>query len=96
MSLKDKVLVIDDDQMFSLVVKTILSPYFDIYLAHEGRAGLQQVKVLQPGVVLLDIEMSGMDGYEVCRHIRADTDIDQPAVIFHFCAQRRAKSSSRL
>lgn len=44
MSLKDKILVIDDDQMFSLVVKTILSPYFDIYLAHEGRAGLQQSK----------------------------------------------------
>lgn len=57
MSEKDKVLVIDDDEIFSLVIKTVLSPHFDVYLAHEGCAGLEQVKILQPGVVLLDIEM---------------------------------------
>lgn len=92
MSEKDKVLVIDDDEIFSLVIKTVLSPHFDVYLAHEGCAGLEQVKILQPGVVLLDIEMVGMDGYEVCCHIRADVAIEQPAIIFvsaHTDAQSR-------
>jgi CheY-like chemotaxis protein len=46
----------------------------EVALAHTGRAALEAVAAWRPDVVLLDIGMPGMDGYEVARRIRADPD----------------------
>jgi PAS domain S-box-containing protein len=42
-----------------------------VRMAHDGRAALEQAKDFQPELILLDIGMPGMDGYEVCRQIRS-------------------------
>jgi two-component system KDP operon response regulator KdpE len=66
-----KVLVIDDDPELGELVKTILSPLeIVVYLAYSGEDGLKQAYNVHPDLVILDITMPGLDGFEVCSRLR--------------------------
>jgi signal transduction histidine kinase/CheY-like chemotaxis protein len=78
-----RLLVVDDnrDAATSLGELLTLSGY-DVALAHDGEAALQAVAEQQPAAVLLDIGLPDIDGYEICRRIRADTRLArQPLLI---------------
>lgn len=68
-----KVLVIDDEQavldMLSMLLQTT---DFDVELAHDGKQGLEKVYSYDPDVIVLDVIMPEMDGWEVCQRLRAD------------------------
>ncbi len=49
--------------------------------AHDGPAAVAVARVYRPEVVLLDIGLPGMDGYEVARALRADPELDQTIVV---------------
>jgi DNA-binding response OmpR family regulator len=69
--LEKKVLVIDDDLDLQKLIKAILEPSEAIvYLASSGEDGLKQAYMIHPDLVLLDVNMSGMDGFEVCSRMR--------------------------
>ena len=66
-----KVLVIDDDPELGELVKAILSPLeIVVYLAYSGEDGLKQAYNVHPDLVILDITMPGLDGFEVCSRLR--------------------------
>lgn len=66
-----KLLVIDDDLILSDTLKTILEPQgFDVQVANSGVEGIQAVRDWNPDVILLDLMMPEMDGWQVCRSIR--------------------------
>jgi len=72
---RDVVLVVDDQPANLRLLDAVLSPRgFRVVTASSGEEALQLLRQDLPGVVLLDVVMPGMDGYEVCRHIRADAD----------------------
>ncbi|MCO5188599.1 MAG: response regulator [Anaerolineae bacterium] len=55
---------------------------FDIISADNGLQGIELARQTQPDLILLDVLMPGMDGFEVCRHIKNDPDIsDIPIII---------------
>ena len=66
-----RILVVDDnhDAARALALLLKLSGH-EVHTAPDGPSGLDAVAEFQPDVVLLDIGMPGMDGYEVARHIR--------------------------
>jgi CheY-like chemotaxis protein len=64
------VLVVDDDEMTREVLETMLEGC-EVALAPDGESALKVAEDLEPDVVLLDIRMPGMDGYEVCRRLKA-------------------------
>jgi CheY-like chemotaxis protein len=70
---RHRVLVVDDnvDAAQSLGMLLKLSGH-DVSVAHNGHDGLQQASEFRPELVLLDIGMPVMDGYEVCRRLRQD------------------------
>jgi len=76
---KPDILIIDDDATIRLLMKETLTD--DIYTINEadnGSAGLDQIKAHQPDLVLLDVNMPGINGFDVCTEIRSlygDTDI---------------------
>ncbi|HEX4714945.1 MAG TPA: response regulator transcription factor, partial [Ktedonobacteraceae bacterium] len=66
-----RVLLIDDDPtIVSLLKRGLTSEQFDVYTAPDGESGLAAAKTYQPHLVLLDIGMPDVDGFEVCRRLR--------------------------
>ena len=70
-----KALIVDDDRVLADVVAfTLRREGFDVIQAYDGAAGLARWMEAQPDLVILDVNMPKMDGFEVCRQIRAQAD----------------------
>lgn len=68
-----KVLVVDDVPLNVLLIKKMLSQYtFQLQTANSGQAALDMIAKDQPDLLLLDLMMPGIDGFEVIRRLRAD------------------------
>ena len=78
----NKVLVIDDNEVIRRLAKTLLTKRdYVVELAPNGPEGIEAAKTLRPQVILLDVMMPNMDGYEVCRRIKADDTIKDIPII---------------
>jgi DNA-binding response OmpR family regulator len=65
-----RVLVVDDDELIcDLVSETLNFEGFEVETAFSGEQALRMLGTLYPDLVLLDIMMSGIDGFEVCRQV---------------------------
>jgi len=72
---RPRVLVVDDQPPNIRLLEAILTPRgYDVRTASSGEEALEVIAATDIDLVLLDIVMPGMDGYEVCRTIREDTD----------------------
>lgn len=77
------VLLIDDEWMIQQAVKARLTACgFAVTVAGDGPAGLEEARNGRPDVVLLDVRMPDMDGFEVLRQLRADPTTAGIPVIF--------------
>lgn len=79
---KTTILAVDDSPANIDVVKEVLSPDYQIKAAVDGKTALKVVEQKRPDLILLDIIMPDMDGYEVCRRIKADPATRDIPVIF--------------
>ena len=71
-----KILVIDDDPAITELLKILLAPATsDVITANSGKEGVDLVKSELPEVVILDLMMPGMDGWQVCSRIREFSDV---------------------
>lgn len=76
-----KVLSIDDDAALTELISLLLQTHgFQVQTANDGAEGIQKVRDWQPDIVLLDLMMPGMDGWEVCKAVRAFSDV--PIIVF--------------
>lgn len=78
----NKVLVIDDDPLAFEIIKGTLKDSFTLFHALDGEQGLAMQQEHDPFLILLDIEMPGMSGFDVCEALRAKSLPEQPYVIF--------------
>lgn len=73
---RSRVLVIDDDPDIARLLTYILQPQgFEVYKACDGKEGLRNAYKFQPALVILDIMMPGMDGWDVCVRLRELSDV---------------------
>jgi diguanylate cyclase (GGDEF)-like protein len=71
--LPERILVVDDDRDICRSIEVILRlEGYDVRVAHEGEDALTQATRIQPDLVLLDMMMPGIDGYEVTKRLRHD------------------------
>ena len=78
----ETVLVVDDDFDIARYVELNLSlEGFTVHVAHDGAEAMVKAQELRPAAVLLDVMMPGLDGYEVCRQLRADARTSHAAII---------------
>jgi len=70
-----KILVVDDDSDFREAMSNLLSSRgYEVLTAENGASGFATAKNAKPNLILLDVMMPGLDGYEVCRRLKADSD----------------------
>lgn len=78
-----KVLIVDDEPNIVLAIDFLLSQKgFKTEKAYNGTEALQKLKIFQPNVVVLDVMMPGMTGFEVAREIRTKTGFSNVQIVF--------------
>lgn len=79
-----QVILIVDDNITNLkvAVENLKAHSLDVITARSGEAGLERAKFARPDLILLDIDLPGIDGFETCRRIKADSATRDIPVIF--------------
>jgi DNA-binding response OmpR family regulator len=93
MQMKKKVLAVDDSDLNLEIIKEILDDEYELKTVRTGKAALDVAVDFQPDVVLLDIMMPGIDGYEVCQQIRANPALMHTRIIM---VSAKAMTSERI
>ena len=76
MSEKQRILIVDDDEDISeLISLYLIKECFDTRRADNGESAIREFKEYKPDLILLDIMLPGIDGYDVCREIRKTSRI---------------------
>lgn len=71
-----KALVVDDDRVLADVLAfTMKKEGYDVLMAHDGKTAIQRWKEDRPDLIILDVNMPRLDGFEVCRKIRQESDV---------------------
>ena len=72
---KQKILIVDDDENIAeLISLYLMKECYDTKMVHDGEEALATFDTYQPNLVLLDLMLPGMDGYQVCREIRTKSN----------------------
>jgi len=79
---KQKILIADDSRMNINILVEIFKDDYDITIARDGRQALKRVASDPPDLILSDIIMPEIDGYEVCRRLKADDHTKDIPVVF--------------
>jgi diguanylate cyclase (GGDEF)-like protein len=79
---KPKLLIIDDQPLVIRVLYELFKIDCDVFMSTSGAEALQRCQEIKPDLILLDIVMPDMDGYEVCRRLKANEDLEDIPVIF--------------
>ena len=74
-----KILIVDDDELNLEIMEEILSDDYDLIQAHNGIEAIEQFKKHNPALILLDIMMPDMNGYEACDKIKEDCSEINPS-----------------
>src|ERR1700719_1632425 len=91
---KFSILLVDDDPMVIRILSRILSDFTPLRFATSGRAALRLAHESVPDLVLLDVDMPELSGFEVCKAFKSDTALAEVPIIFitsHESAQLEAK-----
>lgn len=90
----DSVLIVDDDTTITQVLSLLLKTHgYDVLVANSGKDGIEIIQSRSPQVVILDLMMPEMDGWEVCRRVRAFSNI--PILILSAISDARVVSQAK-
>ncbi|MBC8402124.1 MAG: response regulator [Candidatus Marinimicrobia bacterium] len=68
-----KILIVDDEDFFVKPIKLLLEKNdFEVVVAYDGMSGLKKARSEQPDLMMVDLMLPGLDGYQVCRLIKFD------------------------
>ncbi|MBL7991728.1 MAG: response regulator [Candidatus Kapabacteria bacterium] len=78
-----KILIIDDDiRMESVMKRFLFEKKYTLTFANDGEQGIEKAKNLLPDIILCDIVMPTMDGFQVLQHLKRNPPIKPPVFIF--------------
>ena len=78
-----KILIVEDEPNIVVPLQFLLEQKgYQIVVATSGEEALKMVSIVKPDLILLDIMLPGMDGYEVCENIRQNKDSQHTKIIF--------------
>ena len=76
MANKQKILIVDDDENIAELISLYLTKEcFETQIVYDGESALDEVKSFDPNLIILDLMLPGMDGYQVCREVRMTSTV---------------------
>ncbi len=78
---KKKILVVDDSQVASMTTCMILTSQYECVTAENGAIGVEMASTEKPDLILMDVVMPTMDGFQACRHIRMQAETNGIPII---------------
>lgn len=76
MAAKQKILIVDDDTNIAELISLYLTKEcYETKMVHDGESALRELSIFQPNLILLDLMLPGMDGYQVCREVRTKSQV---------------------
>lgn len=91
--MKERVLLIDDNAFSAVYLEELIGQQYQIEHCLDGETGVASALAVPPAIVLMDVEMPGMDGYQACRLIKQSGAIQLVPVLF---VSARIETSDRL
>lgn len=79
---KPKLLLVDDQRINIMVLYELFREECEVFMATDGAQALNMCQTIAPDLILLDVNMDGLDGHEVCRRLKADPGTRDIAIIF--------------
>ena len=80
---RSTILIVDDEPSGRDTLESILEPEgYTLVMAENGYQAIEKALVIQPDVILLDVMMPGMNGFEVCRRIREEKNLAEIPILF--------------
>ena len=79
--MKKSVLIIEDEKHIAEAQSLVLGEHYKVHHASDGAEGLEMAEKLKPNVVILDIMLPKMNGYEVCRKIRGNAELKGTKIV---------------
>jgi len=89
MEKKNKILVVEDEKTLRfLIVQSLKDDGFEVYESIGGEEGLKLAKENKPDLILLDLLLPGMNGFDVLSHLKRDSSTESiPVIILSNCGQ---------
>ena len=79
---KDKILIVDDEEhIIELLKFNLLNAGYDIFTANDGIDAVKIAKKEKPNLILLDLMLPGIDGFDVCKEIKRDNEMKKTSII---------------
>ena len=76
MAAKQKILIVDDDTNIAELISLYLTKEcYETKMVHDGESALRELQLFQPNLILLDLMLPGIDGYQVCREVRTKSQV---------------------
>ena len=76
MANKQKILIVDDDENIAELISLYLTKEcFETHIVYDGESALDAVRIFDPNLIILDLMLPGIDGYQVCREVRATSSV---------------------
>ncbi|MGN0335690.1 MAG: response regulator [Lachnospiraceae bacterium] len=76
MAAKQKILIVDDDVNIAELISLYLTKEcYETKMVHDGEEALKELDTFRPNLILLDLMLPGIDGYQVCREIRTKSQV---------------------
>ncbi len=77
------ILLVDDEKdIREFLSYTLRKEGFVVYTAHDGNSGIEKAREVKPHLILLDVMMPGIDGFEACKQIRSDPEMSSVIICF--------------
>ncbi len=79
---KARILIVDDSRPTVMILERVLKKEgYEVFTAYDGKEGLQKARELKPNLIVLDIMMPEMDGYQVCQRLQRDPETARIGVL---------------
>lgn len=79
---KEKILIVDDEEHIVELIKfNLLNGGYEVLTANDGIEAVKIAKIEKPSLILLDLMIPGIDGYDVCKEVKRDRDMQKTSII---------------